>query len=80
MLLDFMFKKSIFNIAYAMFYVNNIVFSEKYFVEYMFFRFNKFCDNLYIYFDYFSNEFTYVVLAFAMLSLVGFILFCLLNG
>lgn len=77
MLVDFFFKKYAYYLAYTLFYINNITFSEKYFVEYMFFRFNKYCETLMMYVDYYANEFTYAVLAIAVFSLVGIFIFFL---
>ncbi len=80
LLVDFFFKKYTQFFAIFLFYTSNILFSEKYFVEYMFFRFNKFREMAYLYLDYFSNEFTYVVISVAIFSVCGLILLLLLNS
>lgn len=80
MLIDFFFKKITNFLAFSFFYVNNFIFSEKYFVEYMFFRFKNFYEIINTYIESYSNEYTYVVLAIAILSLMTIAVFILIGG
>lgn len=56
MLLDFFIKKYVYYLLYIYFFIFNIMFSEKYFIEYNFLRFNKFILYLQIIVDYFNTH------------------------
>lgn len=78
MLLDFFFKKIILKIMYYFFYLSNIIFSEKYFIEYNFLQFKKLQNYLTNFIDYYSNEFIYSVISIIVFFFV--IVLILLNG
>lgn len=75
MLVDFFVKKYAYYAASFLFYINNIIFSEKFFVEYMVFRFVKFFELLLLYIDYYSTQFTYAVVCVAVFCLTGLFIF-----
>lgn len=69
MLLDFFFKKIIYNICVNYFIVANILFSEKYFIEYNFLKLQKFINFLFKVSEFFQKQFS-----IASISLITFFL------
>ncbi len=70
LLLDFFVKKLFLQLAYCSFFVFNIIFSEKYFIEFLFLRLKNFIKVVQKYLDNFSNEFTYSVLSLFILTVI----------
>jgi|JI6StandDraft_1071083.scaffolds.fasta_scaffold169100_1 hypothetical protein len=73
MLLDFFFKKIIFNIIYKYFIISNILFSEKFFIEYNFLKSQKFIN-----FFFKINEFFQKQFSISSLSVIIFLLIIIL--
>ena len=78
LLLDFFFKRIIFHILKFFLLINNIFFSEKYFVEYNFLQMNKWLSSVSQFVDYLNNEATFAALGVAVLSLLVALLFILM--
>ncbi len=76
MLLDFFFKKLIFYKLYFLFYIFNIKFSEKYFIEYNFLRINNYILYLKNIIDYFNNQFVIYTLGLVLAFL--FFILCII--
>ena len=63
MLLDFMVKKGVFMILNNLYVYSNIIFSEKYFVEYTYIRVEKFLNYFFKVTDFFQKNFSITSLA-----------------
>lgn len=75
LLVDFYFKKSIFLFLKLLFFYSNIIFSEKYFIEYNFLVLKKFLNYLVKIIDLFSNEFVFSFISVIILILLFIICF-----
>lgn len=75
LLLDFFIKKIIINISKYFFYVFNVIFNEKYFIENIFFKtlnWNRFVKT---YTLVFTNNFSYIIFSLVLVILIIFLLF-----
>lgn len=75
LLVDFCFKKSIFSFVKLLFFYSNIIFSEKYFIEYNFLVFKRFTNYLTKIIDLFNNEFVFSFISTVILLLLLIICF-----
>ncbi len=69
-LLDFFVKRWVISLSFIFFYVFNVVFNEKYFIENIFFRLvsvNRYLRN---FISVFSNNFSYVVFPLIIIFVV----------
>lgn len=70
MLLDFIIKKIAYNILYKLYIYSNIMFSEKYFIEYNFLKLEKFINFLFKITEFFQKRFTLSSISFIIALLV----------
>lgn len=73
MLLDFMIKKLVFGILYNFYFYSNVMFSEKYFVEHIYIRVEKFLNQFFKITEFFQKNFSITSLA-----LIGWFIFFLI--
>ena len=77
MLLDFFIKRFIYFILVFLFYIFNIKFSEKYFIEYNFLRVNRIFNYIKLILDYFSMQFIIntlvVIIGFSVIVCIIFV-------
>lgn len=70
MLLDFFIKKIAYNILYKLYLFSNVIFSEKYFVEYNFLKFEKFTNFLFKIMEFFQKKFSLASVSFLIALLI----------
>lgn len=58
MLLDYFFKKLVYYICFKYFIISNIIFSEKYFIEYNFLKLQKFINFFFKINEFFQKQFS----------------------
>lgn len=75
MLLDFIIKKIAYNILYKLYMFSNVIFSEKYFIEYNFLKLEKFTNFLFKIVEFFQKKFTASSISFLIAFLI--ILVCI---
>lgn len=75
MLLDFIIKKIAYNILYKLYTFSNVIFSEKYFIEYNFLKLEKFTNFLFKIVEFFQKKFTASSISFLIAFLI--ILVCI---
>lgn len=74
MLLDYFFKKVMYNVFQTYVIISNILFSEKYFIEYNFLKLQKFIN-----FFFKINEFFQKYFSIASISVIIFFLILIFN-
>lgn len=73
MLLDFIIKKLAYNILYKLYLFSNVIFSEKYFIEYNFLKLEKFTNFLFKIVEFFQKKFSVSSISF-LIALIVFLL------
>lgn len=76
-LLDFFFKKFIFNILYVIYSTFNIFFSEKYVIEYTFLKIILYIDFMFFSINIFKNFFITKLIGFLFLLTIFLLIFTL---
>jgi hypothetical protein len=70
MLLDFIIKKTAYNILYKLYLFSNVIFSEKYFIEYNFLKLEKFTNFLFKVMEFFQKKFSASSISFLIALLI----------
>ena len=73
LLLDFIIKKLAYNILYKLYLFSNVIFSEKYFIEYNFLKLEKFTNFLFKIVEFFQKKFSVSSISF-LIALIDFLL------